>query len=112
MAFALVFALVTAVLTVLLRNVPERAAASEKVATKSSAGPLIRGESPVEPWQEKARPLPAPEASKNESNPATLGGRAKAGLAPVPKAEKASQPEPVPVSEPKAQSQSEPVPVS
>ena len=108
MAFALVFALVTAVLTVLLRNVPERVAASEKVATKSSAGPLIRGESSVEPWQEKARPLPAPEASKNESNPATLGGGAKAGPAPAPKAETASQPEPVPAAEPKAQAEPKP----
>ena len=65
MAFALVFALVTAVLTVLLRSVPERAAASEKVSSaKSSAGPLIRGESSVEPWREKARQLHAPEVPK------------------------------------------------
>ena len=106
MAFALVFALVTAVLTVLLRNVPERADASEKVATtKSSAGPLIRGESSVEPWQERARPLLAPEASKNESNPAPSEGGAKADPAPAHKAEKASQPEPVPVSEQKAQAE-------
>ena len=105
MAFALVIALVTAALTVLLRNVPERAVASEKVATKSSAGPLIRGESSVEPWQEKARPLPASEASKNESDPAPTGGGAKAGPAPAPKAEQASQPEPGLVSEPKAQTE-------
>ena len=108
MAFALVFALVTAVLTVLLRNVPERAAASEKVATtKASAGPLIRGESSVEPWREKARPLPAPEASKNEAVSASSGGR-KAGPAPAPKAEEASRPEPGPVSKPKAQAEPEP----
>jgi len=83
------------VLAVLLRNVPERAAASEKVATtKASAGSLIRGESSVEPWREKARLLPAPEASKNESNPAPSGGGAMAGPAPAPRAEKAPQPEP------------------
>jgi sortase A len=109
MAFALVFALVTAVLTVLPRNVPERAAASEKVPTaKSSAGPLIRGESSVEPWREKARPLPVPEVSKNESNPAPSGGGAKAGSAPAPKAERASQPEPVLVSKPKARAEPKP----
>jgi sortase A len=108
MALAIVFALVTAVLTVLLRNVPERTVASEKVATKSSAGPLIRGESSVEPSQEKARPLSAPEASKNESNPASSGEGAKVGPAPAPKAEKASQPEPVLVSEPKAQAEPKP----
>jgi len=107
MAFALVFALVTAVLTVLLRNVPERVAASEKVATKSSAGSLIRGESSVEPWQEKARPLPAPEASKTESNPATLEGGAKAGPAPAPKAETASQLEPVPAAGPQGRAEPE-----
>jgi sortase A len=108
MAFALVFALVTAVLTVLLRNVPERAAASQKVATKSSAEPLIRGESSVEPWREKARLLPAPDASKNESNPAPSGGGAKASPAPAPTAEKGSQPEMPPQPKPQAEPQTQP----
>jgi hypothetical protein len=65
MAFALVLVLVAVVLTVRLRDVPQRDVASvREIATKSSTGPLIRGENPVKLWREKARPLPAPEVSE------------------------------------------------
>ena len=111
--FALVLVLVAVVLTMLLRGVPERAAASERVTTtKSSAGDLIRGESPGKPWREKARPLPAPDVPNNESNPAPSGGKPKLGSAPVPKAEKGSRSEPLPrpqaQAEPKARPESKP----
>ena len=80
MAFALVLALAAVVLTMLLRDVPERAVASvRETATKSSAGPLIRGESSVKPWREKARALPAPEVPKGEPEACAVGRRAEAG---------------------------------
>src|SRR5215210_2428035 len=78
MVFALVFALAAVVLTMLLRSAPERAVASEGVATtESSAGPLVRGESSVKPWRVQPRPLPAPEAPKNESGVAPSEGKLK-----------------------------------
>jgi hypothetical protein len=64
-ALSLVLTLVAVVLTVRLREVPQRDVASvREMATKSSTGPLIRGENPVKLWREKARPLPAPEVSE------------------------------------------------
>jgi sortase A len=92
MAFALVLALGAMVLTLLLHGAPERAVASERASTKSSAAPLIRGESPLKPWEEKTKPLSTPERSKNESNPAPSGGEPKPGFTPDPKAEPLPQP--------------------
>lgn len=95
MALSLVLVLVAMVLTVRLRGAPERAVASERAAsTKSSAAPLMRGESPVKPWEEKAKPLSTHEGPKNESNPAPSGGEPKPGFAPDPQAEPLPQPKP------------------
>jgi sortase A len=75
MAFALVLTLVAVVLTMLLRGVPEQAVASEmKTTVKSSALPLIRGESSVKPWREKARHV---SASNDESNLGSLASEQK-----------------------------------
>jgi sortase A len=100
MAFALVLTLVAVALTVLLRNVPEQADASEKeTSTKSSVGALIRGERPSEPGPEKAPPLLTPEVSKNESNLALSGGEPKSALKPAPEAKTKSQSESFPHGE-------------
>jgi sortase A len=94
MAFALVLTLVAVVLTMLLRNVPEQAAASETdTTTKSSVRSLVRGESSIRPWREKARPLPAPEVSKDEANLGSPGGEPKPGFTPDPQAEPLPQPQ-------------------
>ena len=67
MTFALVLALGAVVLTVLLRGAPDQAVASERaVSTKSSAAPLIRGESSLKPWEEKTKPLSTPGGSNVE----------------------------------------------
>ncbi len=93
MALAIVLALVAVVITMLLRDVPERAVASEtKTSAKSSAGSLIRGASSVEPWRERERSVPAPESSKEEANLGSSGGEPK--LAPDPQDEVGSQPQP------------------
>jgi sortase A len=111
MALALVLALVAVVLTVLLRDVPKRAVASERASTAtSSAGPLTRGESPVEPSREKARPLPATEVSKDEANPAPSGGEPEPGAASVPRAEEGSRSAPVPQPAPQAEQKARPQP--
>src|SRR5829696_6345536 len=112
MAFALVVALVAVVLTVLLRNVPEQAAAAEKAATtKPSSGPLTRGEGSVEPWREKARPLPAAEVSKDATNPSRSKGEpapdAAPAPAPAPEAEVMSRSEPHPQPEPQGEAEPE-----
>jgi sortase A len=89
MAFALVFALAAVVLTVLLRSAPERAVASERAATvQSSAGPRVRGESDVKPWQERQQPTP--QAPKDEPSAAPSEGKSK----PAPTAAKGSRPDP------------------
>jgi sortase A len=107
MAFAVVLAFVAVVLTVLLRDVPERAVASERASTaKASSGPLIRGEGTVEPWREKARPLPAAEVSKDATNPSRSKGEPAPGAAPAPEAEAMSRSEPL--SQPEPQGRSEP----
>ena len=108
MALALVLALIAMVLTVLLRDVPKRAAASVKeTSAESSAGPLIRGESPVKPWRERTRHIPTPEISKDEANPGS-SEELKSESAPDPKAEPRARPEPLPQPEPQAQAQPEP----
>jgi sortase A len=109
MVFALVLALVAVVLAVLLRGVPERAAASVKdTATNSSAGSLIRDESPVKPWRAEAKPLPAPEVSKHDANPAPSGAEPRPRSFPAAEAGEASQPGPVPQPQTKSEAQSEP----
>ena len=111
MAFALVLAVIVVVFALLLRGVPERAVASEMATTtKFSAVSLIRGESPVKPWRERARPLPAPYVPKNESSLTKLGGKPKLGPAPVPKVEKESRLEPLPRPEPQAEPKVRPEP--
>src|SRR5829696_8974987 len=108
MAFALVVALVAVVLTVLLRNVPEQAAASEKATTtKPSSGPLTRGEGSVEPWREKARPLPAAEVSKDATNPSRSKGEPAPGAAPASEADAMSRSEPLPQPEPQGRAEPE-----
>ena len=107
MAFALVLALVAVVMTVLLRDVPKRAAASEKArTTKTSAASLVLGESPVKPWREKARPLPTPEGSKDGSSPAPSGGEPKPGSAAALKA--GPRPPPQAQAGPEARPESKP----
>ena len=94
MAFALVLALGAVGLSLLLRGAPERAIASERAAsTKSSAGPLIRGESPVKPWREQERRVSAPEVSKDKANLGSSGGEPKPEFAASPGAEPLPQPE-------------------
>src|SRR5215203_1821628 len=108
MTLALALALVAVVLTVLLRDVPERAVASERASTaKASSGPLTRGESPVEPWREKARPLPAAEVSKDATNPSRSKGEPAPGAAPAPEAEAMSRSEPLPQPEPQGRAEPE-----
>jgi sortase A len=103
MAVALVLALGAVVLSLLLRGAPERAVASERVAsTKSSAAPLIRDESPAKPWREQERRVSAPKVSKNESNPAPSGGEPKPGSTPD------SQAEPLPQLKSQAESAAQP----
>ena len=107
MAIALVLSLVAVALTILLRNAPEQAGASEtKTTAKTLVGSLIRGESPIEPWREKARPLLTPEVSKDESNPVPPVGGPKLAFKAAPEAEQRSQFEPR--GQPGAQVQAEP----
>jgi sortase A len=106
---ALALVIVAVVVSVALRSVPEQAVASEsstKTSTKTSVEPLIRGESPYEPWVEKATPLPASDASKNESASGAAGGK----LEPEPQAQRKLEPqaEPKPQAEHKAQLKPEP----
>ena len=90
MTFALALTVVAVVVTLLLRNEPERAVALEKAAAKSSVEPLVRGESPYEPWVE---PRLKPEAQKPESEP-PVGSKAQAQPQPRPQPEPEVQPEP------------------
>src|SRR5215218_1041668 len=111
MMLALALAIVVAVVGVAVRGAPERAVASERVAkTKPSDGPLLRGESPTEPWRENARSLPTPEVSKDGSNPVPSGGEPEPGFAALPKAEPRSQSEPLLQPQPQAKSKVQPEP--
>ena len=105
MAFALVLTLIAVALAMLLRDVPEQATASE-TTKKSSVGSLIRGESPIEPWVEKARPLPTPEVSKDQENPGSSGGGPKPASEVAPNSEPRSPSESPP--QPESQAQAEP----
>src|SRR5215211_7039654 len=109
MCSALVLTLAAVALTVLLRDFPERAFASEReTAGKSPAQPLISGESDIKPWRENARPLPATEVSKDESSSSPAGGELAPGVAPVRKTEEKSQPEPLPQPQPQAKPKAHP----
>jgi len=111
MAFALVLAVAAVVITELLRGVPEWAAASvTDSSAKSSAEPLSRGESPVKPWREQERHIPAPEASKDEANLGSSGGEPKPGYAPAPQSEETSQPQQLPQPEVQAEQKAQPQP--
>ena len=93
---------------VALGGVPERAVAAEReTTTKSSADPLIHGEGSVEPWREKARPLPAAEVSKDATNPSRSKGEPAPGAAPAPEAEAMSRSEPPPQPEPQGRAEPE-----
>jgi sortase A len=82
---ALTLVIVAVVVSAAPRSNPKRALASESKATTESSGePVIRGESPPEPWREKAKPLPAANVSKNESNYAPSGSEPKPGNTPAP----------------------------
>jgi sortase A len=67
MAVALTFTFVGVVITLVLRDKPERALASE-VAVKSSVveplEPLVRGDPPGKAWVEKPKPQPRPDAQE------------------------------------------------
>jgi sortase A len=98
MTFALALTVVAVVVSISLRNEPERAVALEKVATKSSVEPLVRGESRYEPWVE---PRLKPEAQKTEpeSEP-PVESKAQAQPQPRPQPEPEAQPEPEPQPQP------------
>ncbi len=106
---ALALVIVAVAVSVALRSVPEQAVASEsstKSSAKPSVEPLIRGESPYEPWLEKAKPPPTSEASKNASDPVPSPSEPKPQPNPTPEAKPKSQSEPTP--EPNAQPAPEP----
>lgn len=102
MTVALTFTFVGVVITLVLRDKPERALASE-VAAKSSVEqlePLVRGDPPGKAWVEKARPQPRPEVQEP--------------IRPQPKPQPKPQPDPQPPSKPVAKSkpQQSPLPAT
>ena len=111
MTLALALVVVTVVVSVALRGAPEEAAASEattKTSSKSSAEPLIRGESPYEPWVEKATPPPTAEVAKNEPDPEASASKPKPESEPIPEAEPRLQSQSPPTPQPQAQPEPEP----
>jgi sortase A len=107
MALALALVIAAVVVSAAPRSDPERAVASERKATKkSSVEPLIRGESPHEPWRERAKPLPTADVSKNESNYGPSGS--EPGYTSTPDAE--PRPEPEPRVQAESEEQPEPKP--
>jgi sortase A len=118
MALALAFTVVGVVVTLSLRSEPEQAVASEtttKSSSKTSVEPLIRGQSPYEPWVEKATPPPTSGVSMNESDSEPSASEPKPEYKPLPQptpklqSEPPPQPEPQAQAEPKAQPEPEPV---
>ena len=110
MTLALVLVVVTVVVSVALRGAPEEAAASEtmtKTSSKSSGAPLIRGESPYEPWVEKVTPPPTAEVAKNEPHPEASASTPKPESEPIPEAKPKSQSQSPPTPEPQAQPEPE-----
>jgi sortase A len=98
---ALTLVVVAVVVSAAQRSDPERAVASErKATTESSVEPLSRGESPLEPWREKAKPLPKADVSKNQSNPGPSGGEPEPGYTSTPEAEPRTEPEEQPEPKP------------
>jgi hypothetical protein len=91
---ALALVMVAVVVSAATRSDPERAVASErKTTTESSVAPLSRGESPPEPWREKAKPLPMSDVSNNESNPGPSRSEPKPGDTSTPETEPRAEPE-------------------
>jgi sortase A len=110
MTVALALVLVAAVVTVALRGDPKQAIASVTEATTAAASvePLIRGESPYEPWVEKATAPPTAEVAKNESGPEASASKPKPESGPAPEAKPKSQSQSPPTPEPQAQPEPEP----
>ena len=111
MTLALALVVVTVVVSVALRGAPEEAAASEtmtKTSSKSSAEPLIRSESPYEPWVEKATPPPTAEVAKNEADLEASASTPKPESEPIPEAEPRLQSQSPPTPQPQAQPEPEP----
>ncbi len=110
MTVALALVLVAVVVTVALRDDPKQAVASVTEATTAAASvePLIRGESPHEPWVEKATPLPTAEVAKNEPDPEASSSKPKPESGPAPEAKPKSQSQSPPTPEPQAQHEPEP----
>ena len=122
MTLALALVLVAVVVSVALRGDPKQAVASMTEATTaaSSVEPLIRGESPYEPWVEKATPPPTVEFAKNESHHEASTSKPKPEFEPAPetkprlrsesppKPELQAQPEPEPQGQPEPELQAQP----
>jgi sortase A len=100
MAVALTFTFVGVVITLVLRDKPERALASE-VAVKSSVveplEPLVRGDPPGKAWVEKPKPQPRPDAQE------IIRPQPKPQPKPKPKPQPDLQSPPKPVAKPKPQ---------
>jgi sortase A len=110
MTLALALVVVTVVVSITLRGDPKQAVASVTEATTAAASvePLIRGESPYEPWVEKAIPLPTAEVAKNEPDPEASASKPKPESGPAPEAKPKSQSQSPPT--PESQTQPEPGP--
>jgi sortase A len=101
---------VVTVVSITLRGDPKQAVASVTEATTAAASvePLIRGESPYEPWVEKAIPLPTAEVAKNEPDPEASASKPKPESGPAPEAKPKSQSQSPPTPEPQARPEPEP----
>jgi sortase A len=113
MALALALVIIAVAVSVALRSIPEQAVASEsstKALAKPSVEPLIRGESPYEPWVEKAKPPPTSEASKNELDSQPSASEPQPQPNPAPEAKPNSRSEPTPELEPEPNAQPAPEP--
>jgi sortase A len=109
MALALALVIAAVVVSAAPRSDPERAVASGTKATKKpSVEPLIRGESPPQPWREKEKPLPTANVSKNESSYGPSGSEPKPGDTSTPVAEPRPEPEPHVQAEPEEQPEPKP----
>jgi sortase A len=96
MTFALALTVVAVVVTISLRDEPQRAVALEKVATKSSVEPLVRGESPYEPWVEPRLNLESPKTESKPEPPVEPVARVEPEPKPEPEPEPQPEPEPLP----------------
>ena len=94
MTLALALTVVAVGVTIYLRDEPERAVAVEKVATKYTVEPLVRGESPYEAWVEPSSNLESPKAEPEPEPP--VQPKARVQPEPPPKPEPEPKPEPAP----------------